>query len=123
MPARSSRSASRWSTALTTSASTTAARIWVGGSDLRNDAIDALLTNADLRRAVAALDEEQRAALRAPYGFAAVLDPEGRPLASFHDTTGRFPAVSSVLLHEDTVTFGTLNGRGLAQIPVPDDLA
>ena len=98
-------------------------RIWVGGSDLRNDAIDALLTNADVRRSVAALDDEQRAALREPYGYAAVLDPQGRPLASFHDTTGHFPGVSSVLLHDGMVTFGTLTGRGLAQVPVPDDLA
>lgn len=98
-------------------------RVWVGGSDLRNDATDALLVNADVRRSVAALGDEERAALRAPYGFAVVLDPEGRPLASFHDDTGRFAGVSSVLLHEDTLTFGTLAGRGLAQLPLPAELA
>jgi hypothetical protein len=97
-------------------------RIWVGGSDLRNDATDALLTNADVRRSIAALTDEERSSLRAPYGFAVVLDPAGTPLASFHDTTGRFPAVSSALLHGDTITFGTLSGRGVAQLPVPAEL-
>lgn len=98
-------------------------RVWIGGSDLRSDATDALLTNADLRRAIAALSDEERAAARVPYGFAAVLDPAGQLLASFHDGTGHFSGVSSALVHGDTITFGTLNGRGVAQLAVPAELA
>ncbi len=98
-------------------------RVWVGGSDLRSDATDALLANADLRRQIAALSAEERAALRQPYGFAQVLDPDGQPIFSFHDTTGRFFAVSSVLPHDDHVVFGSLADVGVARIPMPPELA
>lgn len=97
--------------------------MWVGGSDLRGDAIDAALTNADLRRQLAALAPEERATVREPYGFAQVLDPDGQPIFSFHDTTGRYFAVSSVLHHDRFVTFGSLGDRGIARIPVPLELA
>jgi hypothetical protein len=81
-----------------------------------------LLTSPDLRRSIAALTDDERSALLTPYGFAVVLDAHGQPLASFHDTTGRFHSVSSILLHGDTITFGRLNGRGVAQIPLPEVL-
>lgn len=98
-------------------------RVWIGGSDLRSDATDAALTNPDVRRSIAALTDEERAAIRSPYGFAQVLDPDGEPIVSFHDTTGRYFAVSCVLLHDDMITFGTLADRGLAQLPLPPELA
>jgi len=98
-------------------------RVWVGGSDLRGDAIDAALTNADLRRQLAALTPEERATVREPYGFAQVLSPDGDPIFSFHDATGSYFAVSSVLLHDGFVTFGSLGDRGIARIPVPPELA
>ncbi|HTE63499.1 MAG TPA: SMP-30/gluconolactonase/LRE family protein [Solirubrobacteraceae bacterium] len=98
-------------------------RVWVAGSDLRNDATDALLTNADVRRAIAATPPDQLGAVRRPYGFAQVLDRRGRPIFSFHDTTGRFFSVSSILAHDRVVTFGSLADRGVAQIPMPRKLA
>jgi sugar lactone lactonase YvrE len=97
-------------------------RVWVAGSDLRNDATDALLTNADVRRAVAATPPEQLGAIRAPYAFAQVLNRRGQPIFSFHDTTGRFFSVSSILAHDRVVTFGSAADRGVAQIPMPREL-
>jgi hypothetical protein len=98
-------------------------RVWVAGSDLRDDQVDAAMSNADVRRALAALPPDQQATVRPPYGFAQVLSRRGRPIYSFHDTTGRFFAVSSVLPHDRTVTFGSLRDRGVAQIRMPRVLA
>jgi sugar lactone lactonase YvrE len=98
-------------------------RVWIAGSDLRDDTLDAALSNADVRRALAALSPDQQGSARRPYGFAQVLDRRGRPIFSFHDTTGRFFAVSSVLPHDRVVTFGSLRDRGVAQIPLPRALA
>ncbi len=94
-------------------------RVWIAGSDLRDDMLDAAVSNADVRRALAALPPDQQGTVRRPYGFAQVLDRRGRPIFSFHDTTGRFFAVSSVLPHDRTVTFGSLRDRGVAQIAMP----
>jgi sugar lactone lactonase YvrE len=98
-------------------------RVWVAGSALRNDATDAVLTSADLRRALAATPPAQLGALLPPYGFAQVLNRRGQPIFSFHDTTGRFSSVSSVLPRRRVVTFGSLADRGVAQIPMPRRLA
>ncbi|WP_018639054.1 SMP-30/gluconolactonase/LRE family protein [Parafrankia elaeagni] len=98
-------------------------RVWVGGSDLRSDAVDALATSADLRRQIAALPPGEGEGLRGQYGFAQVLSPEGEPVFSFHDTTGRFWAVSSALPHDGHVTFGSLADRGLARLPLPTELS
>lgn len=78
-------------------------RVWLGGSDLRDDATDALLTNADVRRATAVTPPQQLADLRRPYAFAQVLDRRGQPIISFHDTAGRFFALSSILPHDRVV--------------------
>ncbi len=99
-----------------------AGRVWVGGSDLRNDAVDALLRSADLRRQIAATPPAEQAAARAPYAFAQVLDRRGRPIYSFHDATGRFTGLSSALPYRGHVTFGSLSDSGLAQVPLPREL-
>jgi sugar lactone lactonase YvrE len=98
-------------------------RVWIGGSELRDDQMDAALSDVDIRRALAALPPDQQDTVRRPYGFAQVLDRRGRPIFSFHDTTGRFFSVSSVLPHDRTVTFGSARDRGVAQIPMPPRLA
>jgi sugar lactone lactonase YvrE len=98
-------------------------RVWIAGSELRDDAFDAAVSNADVRRALAALPPDQQGTVRRPYGFAQVLDRRGRPIFSFHDPTGRFFAVSSVLPHDRVVTFGSLRDGGVAQVPLPRALA
>jgi len=98
-------------------------RVWVGGSDLRSDAVDALLTSADLRRQIANTPPSQLAGARPPYAFAQVLDRRGRPIHSFHDTTGRYTGLSTALPHRDFVTFGSLSDRGVAQLRLPRGLA
>jgi len=62
------------------------------------------------------------AAVREPYGFAQVLDAGGHPIFSFHDTTGGYFSVSSVLPHAEFVTFGSLGDRGIARLPMPFEL-
>ena len=98
-------------------------RVWVGGSDLRNDAIDALFTSLDLRRAFSRMTPEEIATNRAPYGFAQVLSPEGEPLSSFHDDTGRYVNSSAVLPGDGWVTFGSVRDGGIARVPMPAELA
>lgn len=98
-------------------------RVWVGGSDLRDDTLDTLMTSAEARRALAAIPPDQLGGIRRPYGFAQVLNRHGQPIFSFHDATGRYHSVSSVLPHDRTVTFGSLADRGIAQIPMPRELA
>jgi hypothetical protein len=98
-------------------------RVWVGGSDLRSDAIDALFSSVDVRWALAQQTPEQLDGNRQPYGFAMVLSPEGEPIFSFHDTTGRYASSSSVYPGERYVTFGTIRDSGVARIPLPDELA
>jgi sugar lactone lactonase YvrE len=98
-------------------------RVWIAGSELRDDTFDAAMSSADVRRALAALPRDQQGTVRPPYGFAQVLDRRGRPIFSFHDTTGRFFGVSSVLPHDRVVTFGSLRDHGVAQVPLPRALA
>lgn len=97
-------------------------RVWVGGSDLRSELVDALLTSADLRRQLAATPPAQQVAARVPYAFAQVLDRQGRPIYSFHDTTGRYTGLSTALPHRDYVTFGSLSDAGVAQLRLPKRL-
>ncbi|MEV0288546.1 MULTISPECIES: SMP-30/gluconolactonase/LRE family protein [unclassified Kribbella] len=97
-------------------------RVWIGGSDLRSDEVDAVFSSEAARRALAAIPPDQLGSVRRPYGFAMVLDRHGSPIFSFHDTTGRFHSVSSVLPHGRTITFGSLTDRGVAQVPMPAEL-
>lgn len=94
-------------------------RLWVGGSDLRSDATDALLTSAELRRQIAALPPSESGSIRPPYAFAQVLDRDGDPIAGFHGPNGPFTAVSSALPHRGRITFGSLSDRGIAQLRLP----
>lgn len=57
-------------------------RVWVGGSDLRNDLVDVALTNADLRRQLATAAPDDISNVREPYGFAQVLSPDGSPCSA-----------------------------------------
>jgi hypothetical protein len=52
-----------------------------------------------------------------------VLSPEGQPIFSFQDTTGRYFASSAVVLHDGFVTFGTLRDNGIARMALPAELA
>jgi sugar lactone lactonase YvrE len=99
-----------------------AGRVWVGGSELRNDGIDALLSNVDLRRAFSQQSPEQIAGNRPRYGYAMVLSPEGEPIFSFHDATGRYFQSSAVLPGERYVTFGSVRDTGIARLPMPPEL-
>jgi sugar lactone lactonase YvrE len=94
-------------------------RVWVGGSALRSDLVDAVLTSAELRRQLAATPPEQQAAALPRYGFALVLDRRGQPIYSFHDPSGRYFGLSAALPHRRTVTFGSLTDNGVAQLPMP----
>jgi sugar lactone lactonase YvrE len=96
-------------------------RVWLGGSSMRSDVVDAALTSADLRRQMATMSREQVAGAQAPYSFAQVLSPEGEPLFSFHDPAGGYtPSVA--LSHDGVVTFGSLNATGIARLPLPEEL-
>jgi sugar lactone lactonase YvrE len=101
-------------------------RVWVAGSPLRDDAVDTYLSDVELRRQLVGLPTEQLEALADdatdPYGFVQVLDPEGQPIFSIHDPTGRYNP-SSALPHNGNVTLGTLDGDGIARLPIPSELA
>jgi sugar lactone lactonase YvrE len=96
-------------------------RVWLGGSSMRSDVVDAALTNVDLRRQMATMSRQQVAGAQAPYSFAQVLGPHGDPIFSFHDPAGGY-SPSVALTHDGFVTFGTLEGRGIARLPLPEEL-
>jgi sugar lactone lactonase YvrE len=101
-------------------------RVWVAGTPLRDDAVDRYLSDVELRRGLAMLPREQLETLAGdatdPYGFVQVLDPEGRPVFSLHDPNGRYNP-STALAHDGYVTLGTLDGDGIARMPIPTELA
>jgi sugar lactone lactonase YvrE len=100
-------------------------RLWVGGSGIRSDVIDTLMTSIDLRRQLLSMSLEELRAIQddnsGNYGFAQVLSPEGEPVFSFHDPTEGFD-VSALLSHDGFVTFGTVTSSGVVRIPVPAEL-
>jgi hypothetical protein len=91
--------------------------------------MDAVLPDAALRQqlvgaGVAALESQYSDAIAAaPHGFAVVLDPEGQPIFSFHVTTGTYPTNSDILAHDGHVVLGSLDGDGIARVPLPAQLA
>lgn len=101
-------------------------RLWVGGSGIRSDVTDTLLSSVDLRRQLLAMSLEELRTVRAEssggYGFAQVLSPEGEPVFSFHDPVDGYD-VSALLSHDGFVTFGTITGTGVVRIPAPAELA
>jgi sugar lactone lactonase YvrE len=97
-------------------------RIWVGGSDLRDDLVDSVLTSVDLRRQLLATPPGSGGPALPPYGFTQVLAADGTPIFSFHDDSGRFVGVSGALPLDDQVFFSSVRDRGIARVPMPAEL-
>jgi sugar lactone lactonase YvrE len=93
-------------------------RVWVAFPLLRDHRIDSMHRWPWLKDLVAKLPEVLRPQPK-PYGFVAVLDREGRFLASLHDPGGRhLQGLTSVTPHGGFLYFGSLHNDRIGRLPV-----
>jgi len=98
-------------------------RYWIAGS-LRSPIIETLHRYPFIKSQLAKLpfdylrnmanNEANR------YGFVLVLDENGKIVDSLHDETGRLYAISSAQPYDGYIYFGTLFGKAIGRMPMPD---
>ncbi len=93
-------------------------RVWVAFPLLRDNRIDTMHAWPWLKDLVAKLPDFLRPQPK-PYGFVAVLDRDGRFLASLHDPGGRhLQELTSVTPRDGFLYFGSLHNDRIGRLPV-----
>jgi sugar lactone lactonase YvrE len=89
---------------------------WIALASLRLPAAERLLPHPMLRRIVAVLPAAAQPQPN-PHTIVALVDGDGTVLRTVHGPAGRYPMLTGVRQHEETLWFATLTGNAIGRIP------
>ncbi|HKS98671.1 MAG TPA: SMP-30/gluconolactonase/LRE family protein [Rugosimonospora sp.] len=90
---------------------------WIALPSPRVRALERLLPYPAVRRLAAVLPERVQPG-PLPYTLVALVDGEGRVLRTLHGPDGRYPMLTGVRQHGDSLWLGSLTARAVARVPI-----
>jgi len=90
---------------------------WIALPSPRVPAFERLLPHPGVRRIAALLPERVQPG-PLPYALAALVDGEGAVLRTLHGPAGRYPMLTGVRQHGDTLWLGSLTAAAVARVPL-----